>query len=208
MVGLFEEFLGASRRMTDVSSIAVYCGSRVGALPAYAEAARDLGRCMVTRGVDLVFGGGRVGIMGELADTILEGGGKVTGVIPHFLDQLEVGHEGVTELIRVDNMHSRKATMFTRADAFVILPGGLGTLEEFFEVVTWKQLQLHQKPIVVLNVAGCWSRLTELTSDIVTAGFAHEKIANLFTVVETVDDIFQVINQVPTPDSGSLEQRF
>ena len=193
--------------MTDVSSIAVYCGSKVGASPAYAEAARDLGRGMVARGVDLVFGGGRVGIMGEIADTILEGGGKVTGVIPHFLDELEVGHEKVTELIRVDNMHIRKATMFNRADAFVILPGGLGTLEEFFEVVTWKQLKLHQKPIVVLNVAGCWSRLTELTSDIVTAGFAHEKIASLFTMVETVDDIFQVIIEAPTREHRSLEDR-
>ncbi|MDG2034126.1 MAG: TIGR00730 family Rossman fold protein [Rhodospirillales bacterium] len=193
--------------MTDVSSIAVYCGSRVGTSQAYAEAARDLGRGMVARGVDLVFGGGRVGIMGEIADTVLEGGGKVTGVIPHFLDELEVGHEKVTELIRVDNMHIRKATMFNRADAFVILPGGLGTLEEFFEVVTWKQLQLHQKPIVVLNVAECWSRLTELTSDIVTAGFAHEKIANLFTMVETVDDIFQVISEAPTREHRSLEDR-
>ena len=98
--------------MANVSSIAVYCGSKVGTSPAYAEAARDLGRGMVARGVDLVFGGGRVGIMGEIADTILEGGGKVTGVIPHFLDELEVGHESVTELIRVDNMHIRKATMF------------------------------------------------------------------------------------------------
>ena len=193
--------------MADVSSIAVYCGSRVGTLPAYTEAARDLGRGMVARGVDLVFGGGRVGIMGVIADTILEGGGKVTGVIPHFLDELEVGHENVTEFIRVDNMHIRKATMFNRADAFVILPGGLGTLEEFFEVVTWKQLKLHQKPIVVLNVGGCWSRLTELTSDIVTAGFAHEKIADLFTMVETVDDIFQVISESPTPERRSLEDR-
>ena len=193
--------------MTHVSSIAVFCGSRIGALPAYAEAARDLGRGMVVRGVDLVFGGGRVGIMGELADTILEGGGNVTGVIPHFLDRLEVSHETVTELIRVDDMHIRKATMFRRADAFVILPGGLGTLEEFFEVVTWKQLQLHQKPIVVLNVAGCWSRLAELTSDIVTAGFAHEKITNLFVMAETIDEIFQHISDAPSLEHRSLDER-
>ena len=122
-----------------------------------------------------------------------------------FSGRARGGHEKVTELIRVDNMHIRKATMFNRADAFVILPGGLGTLEEFFEVVTWKQLQLHQKPIVVLNVAECWSRLTELTSDIVKAGFAHEKIANLFTMVETVDDIFQVISGAPTPGYRSPE---
>ena len=193
--------------MANVSCIAVYCGSKAGTSPAYVEAARELGRGMVARGVDLVFGGGRVGIMGEIADTILEGGGKVTGVIPHFLDELEVSHEKVTELIRVDNMHIRKATMFNQADAFVILPGGLGTLDEFFEVVTWKQLQLHRKPIVVLNVAGCWSRLTELASDIVTAGFADDKITNLFAMVETVDDIFQVIRAAPNPERRSLEDR-
>ena len=175
--------------------------------PAYADAARDLGRGMVARGVDLVFGGGSAGIMGELADTILRGGGRVTGVIPHFLDELEVGHKNVTELIRVDNMHIRKATMFSRADAFVILPGGLGTLEEFFEVVAWKQLNLHQKPIVVLNVSGCWSRLTELTNDVVMAGFAHENIADLYSMVETVDDIFRVINAARIPDHPPLGER-
>ena len=193
--------------MTNLHSIAVYCGSRDGASPAYTDAARDLGRDMVARGVGLVFGGGGTGIMGELADTILRGGGRVTGVIPHFLDELEVGHKNVTELIRVDNMHIRKATMFSRADAFVILPGGLGTLEEFFEVVAWKQLNLHQKPIVVLNVSGCWSRLTELTNDIVTAGFAHENIADLYSMVETVDDIFKVISAAPTPDHLPLVER-
>ncbi len=203
---LFENPLVVSILMTNLCSITVYCGSRVGASPAYAEAARDLGRGMVARGVDLVFGGGSAGIMGELADTILRGGGRVTGVIPHFLDELEVGHKNVTELIRVENMHIRKATMFSRADAFVILPGGLGTLEEFFEVVTWKQLNLHQKPIAVLNVAGCWSRLTELTNDIVMAGFAHEKVANLYSMVETVDDIFRVISEAPTPDNRSLNE--
>ena len=193
--------------MTNLYSIAVYCGSRVGASPAYADAARDLGRGMVSRGVDLVFGGGSTGIMGELADTILRGGGRVTGVIPNFLDELEVGHKNVTELIRVDNMHIRKATMFGRADAFVILPGGLGTLEEFFEVVAWKQLNLHQKPIVVLNVLGCWSRLAELTNDIVMAEFAHENIADLYSMVETVDDIFRVINAAPIPDHRPLGER-
>ena len=113
----------------------------------------------------------------------------------------------MTELIRVDNMHIRKATMFDRADAFVILPGGLGTLEEFFEVVAWKQLNLHQKPIVVLNVAGCWSRLTDLTNDIVMAGFAHENIADLYSMVETVDDIFRVINAARIPDHPPLDER-
>ena len=193
--------------MSNLYSIAVYCGSRVGASPAYADAARDLGRGMVARGVDLVFGGGSDGIMGELADTVLRGGGKVTGVIPHFLDELEVGHKSVTELIRVDNMHIRKATMFDRADAFVILPGGLGTLEEFFEVVAWKQLNLHQKPIVVLNVAGCWSRLTDLTNDIMMAGFAHENIADLYRMVETVDDIFRAISEALTPDHRPAVER-
>lgn len=186
--------------MTNVSSIAVYCGSKVGASPAYAEAARALGRGMVERGIELVFGGGRVGIMGEVADTVLNGGGKVTGVIPHFLDKLEVGYEKSTELIKVDNMHIRKQTMFSRADAFAILPGGLGTLEECFEVVTWKQLRLHSKPIVVLNIEGCWDKLGGLVDDIINAGFAHEKISDLFTMVETAEDVFTAIENAPDPE--------
>lgn len=194
--------------MAEVSSIGVYCGSKAGSMPDYSEAARELGLGMLARRINLVFGGGRAGIMGVLADTILEGGGNVTGVMPRFLDELEVSHEKATELILVDNMHIRKATMFRRSDAFVILPGGLGTLEEFFEVVSWKQLHLHQKPIVVLNVAGCWSRLSELTDDMVTAGFAHEKITNLYTMVESVDDVFRIISESAVPDDDPVEDLF
>ena len=193
--------------MAKVSSIAVYCGSKIGFSPAYAKAAQALGQGMVERGVDLVFGGGRVGIMGEIADTVLQGGGKVTGIIPHFLDKLEVGYEKATELIKVESMHARKIAMFNRAEAFVILPGGLGTLEEFFEVLAWKQLKLHQKPIVVLNVEGCWTRLTELTDEIVASGFAHEKIASLYVTVVTVEDVFRVISEPPKEDPLSLATR-
>jgi uncharacterized protein (TIGR00730 family) len=123
--------------MEKLDAIAVFCGSREGSDPAYAQAARQLGAEMAARGIGLVFGGGRIGLMGTIADAVLKGGGHVTGVIPEFLDQLEVSHDGVSELIKVGSMHARKNTMFARADAFVILPGGLGTLDECMEIITW-----------------------------------------------------------------------
>ena len=183
--------------MNTISSLAVFCGSKSGNSAVYTSAARELGEEMGERGIGLVFGGGRAGIMGEIADTILAKGGQVTGVIPHFLDALEVGHEQATELIRVDSMHVRKKTMFERADGFVILPGGLGTLEECFEVIAWKQLQLHNKPIVILNIEDCWRNLAALVEDIVHAGFAHARLTDLFTIVDNVRDVFTALGETP-----------
>lgn len=191
--------------MSKLKALAVFCGSKKGADPAYQAAAVELGRQMVARNIALVFGGGRIGIMGILADAILAGGGEVIGVIPDFLMQLEVGNENVTELIQVGSMHERKATMFSRADAFAILPGGLGTLDECFEIITWKQLQLHSKPIVVLNVNGCWNAFGQLVDDVIAAGFAHPKAKDLFSVVDCVDDIFEAIDRAPEPDPVVLE---
>ena len=171
---------------------------------AYSSAARELGKEMVARKISLVFGGGSVGIMGELANSILSRGGQVTGVIPHFLDALEVGHKHATELIKVESMHVRKETMFKRADGFVILPGGLGTLEECFEVIAWKQLKLHSKPIVVLNIEDYWQNLAALVEDIVEAGFAHSKVTDLFTIVDNVRDIFTVLEGAP--ETGRIVQ--
>lgn len=191
--------------MKNINAAAVYCGSKTGNSPAFVEAARELGLAMASRGIDLVFGGGRIGIMGELANKVLDGGGKVTGVIPNFLDDLEVGHVDVTELIRVDNMHERKHTMFTRADAFIILPGGLGTMEECFEVLTWKQLQIHAKPIVIVNIEGCWDAFGQMVEDVIANGFAHPKCQDLYTVVDTVGEVFQALADAPEPDREVLE---
>ena len=191
--------------MKDIKSIAVYCGSKPGAKSAYAIVARELGAQMAARGIRLVFGGGRMGIMGEVADQVLAGGGKVTGVIPHFLDDLEVAHKGVTELIVVENMHERKHIMYTRSDAFVILPGGLGTLDECMEIITWKQLQIHACPIIILDVDGYWRSLRELFKDIVEGEFAHPKALELFSIVNSVDGVFEAINSAPEPDRIVLE---
>jgi uncharacterized protein (TIGR00730 family) len=191
--------------MEKLDAIAVFCGSREGADPAYAQAARQLGAEMAARGIGLVFGGGRIGLMGTIADAVLKGGGHVTGVIPEFLDQLEVSHDGVSELIKVGSMHARKNTMFARADAFVILPGGLGTLDECMEIITWKQLRLHSKPIVVLDVGGYWRGLMALVDDVIHAGFAHPKARQLFTSVTSVDDVFTAIAEAPEPDRIVLD---
>jgi uncharacterized protein (TIGR00730 family) len=191
--------------MENIKSIAVYCGSKSGAKPAYAEAARELGAKMAERGIRLVFGGGRVGIMGEVADHVLAKGGEVTGVIPHFLEDLEVAHTQLTELISVESMHERKHIMFTKSDAFVILPGGLGTLDECMEIITWKQLQVHARPIVILDVDGYWQSLSVLFQDIVDGGFAHPKALELFSIVDSVDGVFDAIAAAPEPDPIVLE---
>lgn len=191
--------------MDKLDAIAVFCGSREGADPAYAQAARQLGADMAARGIGLVFGGGRIGLMGIIADAVLKDGGHVTGVIPDFLDQMEVSHDGVSELIKVASMHARKNAMFARADAFVVLPGGLGTLDECLEIITWKQLRQHSKPIVVLDVGGYWRGLVALVDDVIDAGFAHPKARQLFTVVASVDEVFTAIAEAPEPDQIVLD---
>lgn len=142
-----------------MNSICVFCGSNPGANPAYAAAARELGGALAGKGIRLVYGGGSVGLMGELADAVLAAGGRVTGVIPRALWAREVGHRGLDDLRIVDTMHERKALMADLADAFIALPGGLGTLEEIFEIWTWAQLGLHEKPCGFLNVDGYFTSL-------------------------------------------------
>ena len=157
--------------MTTVSRVCVFCGSSTGKHPAYKLAAQSFGRALLRRGKGLVYGGGRVGLMGVIADTVLEGGGEVYGVLPEALATLEVGHEGLTELFLVPNMHARKAKMAELSDAFVAMPGGYGTLEELFEVVTWAQLGLHDKPIALLNVGGYFDGLLGCIDSAVAEGF-------------------------------------
>lgn len=152
-------------------SICVYCGSRHGERPAYAEVARALGRAIGSRGWQLVYGGGRVGLMGELADATLAAGGRVVGVIPESLRRREVGHRGLQELHVVPTMHVRKQMMAERADAFMALPGGIGTLEELYEVWTWRQLGYHDQPIGLLNVDGYYDDLLRFMAHTVEQGF-------------------------------------
>jgi uncharacterized protein (TIGR00730 family) len=157
-----------------IKRIAVYCGSAAGVDPAFADAARVLGRTMVERKIDLVYGGGRLGLMGIIADTVLEAGGKVFGVIPQALVDHEVAHRGCTELYQVADMHERKAKMTELTDAFVALPGGIGTLDELFEAWTWNALGYHAKPFCLLNVNGFWDGLDRFMDHVRDSGFLSE----------------------------------
>jgi len=190
--------------MSKISSIAVFCGSKAGDDPEYAIQARRLGEILIDKDIHLVYGGGEIGVMGIIARTVIDGGGKVTGVIPDFLMELEVGNPDVDELIITEDMHDRKRTMFERADGFVILPGGLGTLDETFEIMTWKQLRQHEKPIVVVNVNGYWEPFQALIENNIKGGFAHPAILDLFTVVETAEDILEALENAPEPQEVVL----
>jgi uncharacterized protein (TIGR00730 family) len=176
----------APRRL---GAMCVFCGANAGQDPAFREAAESLGRAIAGHGATLVTGGGSTGLMGAVNDGALAGGGKVFGVIPDFLKNKELADLRSTELVVVPDMHTRKRTMFERADAFCILPGGVGTLDETFEIVTWRQLHLHNKPIILLNVKGYWSHLLALFDQMHDQGFAHHGHEALVTVVESPGDV-------------------
>ncbi len=169
-----------------IRSVAVFCGSRAGGNPVWLAAARALGSGLAEAGIRLVYGGGRVGLMGAVADAVLAGGGQVLGVIPEFLTLMEVAHGGLTELVVTDSMHTRKRMMFDRAEAFVTLPGGLGTLDETVEIVTWRQLGLHDKPVLICNVAGWADSLLSAFEQSIKDGFASKSARDLFEVVPDV----------------------
>lgn len=169
--------------MTDSArTVCVFCGSRAGALAAYADDARAIGQGLAQRGWGLVYGGGRIGLMGAVADASRLGGAWVTGVIPESLMQREVGHRGLDELHVVPTMHARKQMMAERADAFIALPGGLGTFEELFEVWTWRQLGYHSRPIALLNTAGYYDGLLQFLQTSVEQGFVFDKQADMLIV--------------------------
>ena len=151
--------------------LCVFCGSSVGNQPAYAEAARAMGALLAARGIGLVYGGGHVGLMGVIADAVMANGGEVIGVIPQTLADREIAHTGITELRVVDSMHTRKAMMAELSDGFIAMPGGVGTFEEFFEVVTWMQLGLHRKPCGLLNVIAFYTPLAAFIDQAVSEGF-------------------------------------
>lgn len=162
--------------------MAVFCGSSPGEHPRYREAAENLGKLLVARGIGLVYGGASVGLMGALADAVIDAGGTVTGVIPQHLVEFEVAHAGLDDLRVVASMHERKALMTELSDAFIALPGGFGTLEEMFEVVTWRQLGLHQKPIGLLDVGGYFAPLVAFLDQMVTERFLSEDNRSLIAV--------------------------
>jgi len=176
-------------------SICVYCGSRPGADPRFAQSAHDTGAVIGNRGWELVYGGGKVGLMGMVADATLAAGGTVYGVIPQNLMDKEVGHAGLTELHVVDNMHTRKTMMFERADAFVALPGGIGTFEELFEIWTWYQLGMHHKPFGLLNVAGYYDPLIAMLDSMVAQDFLNFPVRELLHVGTDAEELLQRLHQ-------------
>ena len=183
--------------MQNIRSLCVYCGSSGAVAAQYRDAANELGAQLARAGIVLVYGGGRVGLMGLLADATLAAEGKVTGIIPSRLRDAEVAHRGVTELIVVDSMHERKRLMAERADAFAILPGGIGTLDEMFEIVSWKQLRLHDKPILLVDICGYWAPLRALLDHIIDKGFARPQTRRLLHVVPSISALMAALSEVP-----------
>ena len=178
-------------------SVVVFCGSRAGHNPAWLQAATALGRGLAQGGTRLVYGGGRVGLMGAVADAALAAGGEVLGVMPAFLTEWEVAHGGLSVLEVTDSMHSRKRRMFDLADAFVTLPGGLGTLDETVEIVTWRQLRLHAKPVLVCNVAGWADALLAAFDQAVRDGFAEPVTRSFYEVLPDVPAVLARLESLP-----------
>jgi uncharacterized protein (TIGR00730 family) len=181
--------------MSKINAVCVYCGSSAGTEPAFGEAAGQFGKILADGGVRLVYGGGSVGLMGTLANAVLAHGGKATGIIPDFLTQRERPRRFGQELIVTRDMHERKSTMFDRADAFVALPGGIGTLEELVEQLTWAQLGRHRKPILIANINGYWDPLLTLVAHMREREFVPESLAVNFLVAERVEDILPILRQ-------------
>jgi uncharacterized protein (TIGR00730 family) len=179
--------------MTDINAICVFCASSNNVDPKFRNDAAAFGRICAEAGIKVVFGGGRVGLMGALADAAMDAGGEVIGIIPQFLDHVEIAHRETTEVIFTDGMHERKAQMNALSDAFVALPGGIGTLEETFEVLSWKQLERHHKPIVLANIDGFWQPMIDLLDHMTEQRFVRPEHRALITVVERIEDILPAV---------------
>jgi uncharacterized protein (TIGR00730 family) len=185
--------------MLSIRHVCLYCGSSGAVDPLYREAAGELGARLAEAGIALVYGGGRVGLMGLAADAALNAGGSVIGVIPGRLRDAELAHPGLTELLVVDSMHERKRLMAERADAFAVLPGGIGTLDETFEILSWRQLALHDKPIFIVDIAGYWAPLLALFDHLIARGFARPESRHLLQIVPTVAALMTALEQAAPP---------
>ena len=190
-----------------ISSVCVYCGSSDDAKPQFKQLARDVSTALAKRGLRIVYGGGHVGLMGIVADTALRAGVEVIGIIPEHIKAQEVQHTGLTELHVVPDMHTRKRMMVERSDAFIVLPGGLGTLDETFEILTWKKLKLHNKPVVIFNSHGYWDHLLTLIDQMVAQGFEKPSTKAYFKVVTNVDEMFEALEGDTAPAISPITGR-
>lgn len=188
-------------------SVCVFCGASSGHDPAFASAAASFGQLLAGEGIELVWGGGNVGLMGIVADSVLAEGGRTYGVIPSFMAERELAHPQATELVVVDSMHARKAAMADRADAFVALPGGFGTLDELFEIVTWAQLHIHAKPVGLLNVRGFFDPLLAMVRHMSFEGFIKQPHLGLLHVAENPADLLRSMRAHEAPQDDWLGQK-
>ncbi len=185
-----------------MKSITVFCGSSFGSEDIYKEQAALLGQTLAKNNIQLVYGGANVGLMGAVADGALDGGGKVVGVLPYFLQSKEIAHQQLTELILVETMHERKTKMNELCDGIIVLPGGYGTLEEFFEMITWAQLGLHQKPIGILNIDGFYNDLISLVENMVDKGFLKEINRNMLLISDNIDELLEMMGNYKATTVG------
>lgn len=185
--------------MTVMKRICVYCGAAADVDESYRAAAIRMGSLLAESGIGLIYGGGRIGLMGLMADAVLAYGGEVIGIIPGHLHEREIGHTGLTQLMVVGSMHERKQAMFELADAFAVLPGGFGTLEEALECITWRQLGLHDKPIFLIDIQEYWMPLLRLFEHVIDSGFAPRSARSLYQVLPRVEDLPEALLKAPQP---------
>lgn len=185
---------GLMNQPNDMQSICVFCGAQNAVDEHFKEMAHELGRDMAKAGRQLVYGGGDCGLMGAVANGCLEGGGKAIGVFPRSLGRIEVEHKGLTKMHMVDSMHERKQVMYDHADVFVTLPGGFGTLDEMFEVITWRQIRIHEKQVIIYNYEGYWDKMIELLEQMIVMKFAKPETRDFYTVVNTKEELYRLLN--------------
>jgi uncharacterized protein (TIGR00730 family) len=182
-----------------MKNIVVFCASSSGQGNTYIDSSKKVGQLFAEQGIQLIYGGGRVGLMGVIADAVMEHGGSVIGIIPRFLNSKEIGHTEITELIEVETMHERKAMMNGLSDGVIALPGGFGTLEELFEMITWAQLGLHKKPIGILNVDGFYDHLIALIQHMVDAGLLKKENQDMVLISDTIEDLLDKMEKYEAP---------
>jgi hypothetical protein len=183
--------------MSEIKSLCVYCGSSGNVDETFKKAAHDMGARMAAEGIRLVYGGGHVGLMGIIADAVMDNGGEAIGIIPEHISSREVQHRGLTELHVVDSMHVRKQMMVDHSDAFLVLPGGIGTLDETCEIMTWRQLGIHDKPIIIANIKDYWTPFLSMIDHVIEQGFMRAGDARILTIVDNLDAVIPALKNAP-----------